>query len=138
MKSTKVIGFFIIFILTVSIALADAGDAYPVTTGDRDFLGELRTAVLSGDAGRVALLVQFPISVPEKNGRIELKGARDFTLHYKEIFTEKVKSAIRQQVPEKLQKNWQGVMIGKGEIWFDEIEVREGEGFVRKIIGINP
>ncbi len=126
---------FLAFVFATSLASAAA---YEITKEDRDFFNELRTAVLADDAARVAALVQFPISVRVKEKEITLTGSRDFAQHYREIVTSDVKTAVRQQSAERLQKNWQGVMIGSGQIWFEEIKPEGAQKFVRKVIAFNP
>jgi hypothetical protein len=125
--------FFFAFLLTLSAAVA-----YDVTAQDKAFFGELRTAVLADDRERLAALVQYPISVRLSGKEVTLATPREFTERYREIITNDVKGAVKQQSADKLQKNWQGVMIGKGEIWFGRIKPAGAPQFVHKVIAVNP
>jgi hypothetical protein len=48
-------------------------------------------------------------------------------------------AAIQKQEPERLFKNWRGVMIGSGEVWFGAIKLSDGQQeYSYFILGANP
>jgi hypothetical protein len=59
------------------------------------------------------------ISYPFDKGKI--KNEETFKSKYDLYFTVKVKKALQQQNFNQIFLNYQGVMIGNGEIWLNEI-----------------
>ncbi len=95
------------------------------------FLHTLQSAVKHGDAAAVASLVDFPIKV-FVDGRKQVIRTHDaFTTNYAKIMTDAVGKAVLAQEPDTLFVNYQGVMIGNGELWFGLIDHR------LRIIAIN-
>lgn len=125
---------FVALLMTVTVSAA----AYDVTPEDRAFFHELRAAVLKDDTAQVAALVLYPIPVRMKGQAHTLTSAREFTARYQEIMTDSVREAIRRQSAEKLRKNWQGVMIGAGAIWFEKVKPAGTSQFVYRVIALNP
>ena len=111
------IGFAIVFAAIPSVAAQTRFDGL---TEDEitGFLGALQAAVRSGKPAEVADLVVFPLRVntPPKTGFVKTRS--EFVRRYAEIFTPAVRAAILRQRPTELFRNWQGLMIGNGEIWF--------------------
>ncbi|MEW5716956.1 hypothetical protein AB1462_32420, partial [Pseudomonas sp. SB113] len=64
---------------------------------------------------------------------VKLRDAAHFVADFDKIVTSKVKQAIAGQTYATLFANWQGVMIGDGELWFSGV----GDGNVVKITAIN-
>lgn len=116
-------------------------DFYPVTASDRAFFEHVRKAVLADDIEQFSEAVSFPIVLRSGGKELKLENKRDFKQHAALILTTRLKSVVRKQSPDSLFKNWQGVMIGQGEIWFSEVEeTGQGNGQVTKmqrIIAIN-
>jgi hypothetical protein len=58
---------------------------------------------------------------------------------YNRIFNKKVTEAVERQSYDSLFKNWRGVMIGNGEIWFTTASPVENDPTkdIIYIIGIN-
>ncbi|MGE5537817.1 MAG: hypothetical protein ACM30I_04315 [Gemmatimonas sp.] len=97
---------------------AERTDPFALNDEDRAFLEQLQRAVAADDRSWVADQVRYPINVT-------LGGVRDFVLdrdeflaHYDEIINARVRGAIMAQRFDALFKNWQGTMIGRGEVWF--------------------
>jgi hypothetical protein len=49
-----------------------------------------------------------------------IRSNSQFGKNYYRILTPAVRKAIEKQSPECFFANWQGVMIGDGEVWFEE------------------
>lgn len=116
-----------------------AAAAFPVTVQDKAFCVSLQQLVQRGDKAKLATLVKYPLKVSVGWGDLIARGPKDFVAHYDEIFSPDVIAAIQKQDPEKLFKNWQGVMVGSGEVWFGAIKLtnRQQEYSVL-IVGVNP
>lgn len=99
----------------------------------RQFFEQLQKAVASDDKAIVAAMVDYPFQARINGKAVKLRDAAHFVADYDKIVTSKVKQAIASQTYATLFANWQGVMIGDGEVWFSGV----GDAGVIKIIAIN-
>lgn len=99
----------------------------------RAFLGELKSAIKSADKQKVAGLVHYPLEVNLVKGHRVVRTKAELVKDYDTIFTPGTRAAIEKQVPACLFANYQGVMIGDGEVWFEE----QQDGSM-KIKALNP
>jgi hypothetical protein len=83
-----------------------------------DFLAALQAAVAQENRGQVADLVAFPLAVNGGVAQVTISSKQEFIDSYAQIITPDVKAAILAQTVDGLFVNWQGVMIGSGEVWF--------------------
>jgi hypothetical protein len=117
----NLIAITLLLVLSLIGPQSKSADMYPVTASDKTFFEAL----------------SYPV-VLEKGG-FKLKTKKDAKEHATALFDEHLKSAVRNQSPDSLFKNWQGVMIGNGEIWFSEVAKGPGKEkvWVYRIIKIN-
>ena len=47
-----------------------------------------------------------------------VRGSAELLKRYREVFNDNVVRAMKAQEPDTLFANWQGVMVGDGQIWF--------------------
>jgi hypothetical protein len=99
----------------------------------RAFLAALQTSVASGDKTKVAAMISYPLLVIHGTVRTKIKSKAELLSRYGNIFDDRIRQVIAQQSARCLFGNYQGVMIGKGEVWFTE----QAQGPM-KIITINP
>ncbi|SEN79975.1 hypothetical protein [Paenibacillus sp. OV219] len=90
----------------------------------------VKDAIASGDQAEVASHILYPLRVNSKSGTELYQTRADFVQHYDEIITEPVKKAIANQSVDQLFVNYQGVMVGNGDIWFG------GSSDKEQVIGI--
>lgn len=100
-----------------------AENAHMANTGLTDsevkaFLTELKRAASTRDVKGMAALTKFPLRV---NGKVSIKNERAFIGKYRKIIKKRVRLAIEKQPYETLFSNYQGVMIGDGELWFARV-----------------
>ncbi|WP_294930455.1 hypothetical protein [uncultured Paracoccus sp.] len=88
----------------------------------KTFFTELQQAVTNDDADALAQMVAYPISVTIDGESVEIAGESEFVTDFDQIFTSDVKDAVTSQSYETLFANWQGVMIGDGEVWFSIVD----------------
>ena len=74
--------------------------------------------VKKDDKSQVAQYMLYPIHASIDGKKTKINNETDFVKHYDQIFNEKVKQALIQQDVNKTFVNYQGVMVGDGEIWF--------------------
>lgn len=101
-----------------------------------DFFARLQTAVASGDKATVAGLVDYPFQARIGGKAVKIKDAAHFSADYDKVITAKVKAAVAKQTYATLFANWQGVMIGDGEIWFSGVG-KDANHMAVKITAIN-
>jgi hypothetical protein len=100
-----------------------------------DFLAALQAAVAQENRGQVADLVAFPLNVNAGVAKVIVPSKQEFIDNYEQIITPAVKAAILAQTAAGLFVNWQGVMIGNGEVWFGG--VGNAPPYQVRIIAIN-
>jgi hypothetical protein len=99
----------------------------------RRFLDRLRSTVLTKDRSALAAMLRYPFTRYYKAG-IPLRrydSAAELVPDYDRVFTPRVIQAAGNATFDSLFANYQGAMIGDGEIWFGS--GRDGI----KIIAIN-
>jgi hypothetical protein len=102
--------------------------------------GKTACALIGYDAARVAVVLQalkeaansmtpdpiepyidYPFTARSAAGNIVIKSANDLRRAFPRIFTERVRSAILAQNLDDAFSNYQGVMIGNGQVWIAEV-----------------
>lgn len=76
--------------------------------------------VKEGNKKVVAAQMRYPVNVSIGGKRTKLKNSAALIAHYDAIFTDKYRAAILNGVPHNMSSNTQGVMLGNGEVWFNE------------------
>ncbi len=98
---------------------------------------KLKTAVASGDKEAVADLVLSPLRVKGKNSALKITTREEFLKQYDTLFTEPIKKALANQSKDNLSVNYQGVMVGNGELWLGDILLRRDSVSLRLITILN-
>jgi hypothetical protein len=98
-----------------------------------DFFAKLQKAVAANDKATLAGMVDYPFQARIGGKAVKIRDAAHFAADYDKVVTAKVKDAVAKQTYATLFANWQGVMVGDGEIWFSGV----GEPSQVKIIAIN-
>jgi hypothetical protein len=78
------------------------------------FLKQFQYWVASGQREKVAGAVSFPMMNPP------VKDRNEFLAKYDSLITPNVKKAIASQDFRQIFRNFQGAMIGNGELWFTQ------------------
>lgn len=97
------------------------------------FFSKLQKAVAADDKETVASMIDYPFATRIGGKAIKIRDAKHFIADYDKVITSKVKAAVAKQRYEDLFANWQGVMIGDGEVWFSGVDEKN----TIKIIAIN-
>ncbi len=85
------------------------------------FFLELKEAVSKDDQSKVADMINYPLNVNGRGHKEVIRKKSDLLKRYQSVFTPQVKVALSKQEVSDLFVNSQGVMIGNGEIWFNQI-----------------
>jgi len=97
------------------------------------FFDNLKKAVAAGDKAAVAAMIEYPFQARIGGKSLKIRDAAHFIADYDQVITAKVKHALQGQAYETLFANWQGVMVGEGELWFSGV----GDADVIKVTAIN-
>jgi len=103
-----------------------------VAQKSRTFLSELQAGVSKGDKAKVAAMISYPLLVIRRTGKTRIRTEAQFLSHYDSIFDAHVRKAIADQTAKCLFGNYQGTMIGDGEVWY-----REQDTGTMKIVTVN-
>jgi hypothetical protein len=98
-------------------------------TQAKDFLAfdrDLRGALSTQDAGKVALLVNFPLRVNDDRGSYYIQDAQSLQGRFNEIFPDTVRKTVLNEKPEAIECTWWGIMYGNGEVWVHSANGRYG------------
>ena len=133
LMSKRILGLGYAFglMLLASICCADAvnnqvNHLNNLNNEDIQFFLRIQHAIASEDKQWLARNVFYPLGVNSSsklNHRIHrtVHNKNEFITNYKAIINKKVELAVKNQNPQHLFKNWEGVMIGNGEIWFQKL-----------------
>ena len=98
--------------------------------GLKIFIKKLKLWSEQGNKDSIAASIDYPLINDES-----ISSSKIFLQQYDKIFNNKVKQALQQQKLNELFKNFQGVMIGSGELWIANVSKTKNE--VYKIRSIN-
>ena len=91
------------------------GDAAPYES----VFNELQRGVAAGDRAAVAGLMRYPVRVTIAGKNQKVADAAAFQRDYDRIVTPALAKLIAEQKFDTLFVNWQGVMLGQGEVWIN-------------------
>lgn len=91
------------------------GDAAPYES----VFNELQRGVAAGDRAAVAGLMRYPVRVTIAGKNQKVADAAAFQRDYDKIVTPALATLIAEQKFDTLFVNWQGVMLGQGEVWIN-------------------
>ena len=94
------------------------------------FIKKLQFWSASDNGDSIAANIDYPLLNDES-----ISSAKIFLQQYEKVFNGKVRAALQQQKLNNLFRNFQGVMIGNGELWIDNVSNNKNE--VYKIRSIN-
>jgi hypothetical protein len=99
------------------------------------FFEKVKAASAAQDARAMAKLVKFPLRV---NGKMSVKSSRRLIARYSNVFNNVVTQAIETQRYETLFSNYQGVMMGDGQVWFNKVcRQKACTSYATRIIAVN-
>jgi hypothetical protein len=100
-------------------------------------LQALKQAAQSMTPDPIEPYLEYPFIARSPAGNIVIKSAKDLRRAFRRIFTDRVKAAILSQNLEDAFSNYQGVMVGDGEVWITEVcrerDCRDSKYIIRAI-----
>ena len=87
------------------------------------FLARLKQAIATDNRAAVAAMVNYPLTVYASGGAsVTYRDAAALRARYAQVFTPEVRAAVAAAKADDLFARDQGVMIGNGEIWMNEVQ----------------
>jgi hypothetical protein len=100
-------------------------------------LQALKEAANSMAPDPIAPYIEYPFTARSAAGNIVVKSIKGLRRVFPRIFTDRVRSAILTQNLDDAFSNYQGVMIGNGQVWIAEVcrdqECRDKKYIIRTI-----
>ncbi|MHB8746298.1 MAG: hypothetical protein ACYC7I_07180 [Gammaproteobacteria bacterium] len=129
----------IVIALIAGCAIADQREGMALTKADQAFFSQLSYAVSRNNKEWIADHVSFPLTTKINGEKRTFKNREEFLTEYEIIIDSKVKRAVTLQQPNALFKNWRGLMVGNGEIWFTAVHAdpKDTQRVEYYITGIN-
>jgi hypothetical protein len=93
----------------------------------RAFYQKLQSAVASNQVDVLVGMITIPLRVHTAGKKMQTYNAKKFRQNYARIFTPHVKAALQQQSFEQLFVNYQGLMVGAGELWISGVIDASGQ-----------
>jgi hypothetical protein len=92
-----------------------------ISDPDKKFLAEVLNKIRNKDTAWIARNINYPISVSTDKGKRIIRTKEDFEPVLRRQLTDKVIAQIAADARRALFKNWQGLMVGDGIVWFTEL-----------------
>jgi hypothetical protein len=80
-----------------------------------------QAAVSIKDRALVAGMIRFPITVILGGRRTRIESTTELLRVYEQVFTSTFTTRLVAAIPHHMFSRDQGVMLGNGEIWFDDV-----------------
>ena len=120
---------------------ADTDAAIDNALGDhtvyRAAFDAIQEAVAEDDAAGFAQWVSYPIKVVADGEEMTIADEAQFVEHYDSIMTDEIRTAVTEQTWATLFVNYQGLMLGNGQVWLNGVCVDDTcEAFDVRVITI--
>jgi hypothetical protein len=88
-------------------------------------------AIRNNDSVYISQQVYYPFTVLlGKNKKLKLKSDKEFLTNYRKIINKQIKDLILIQSAKDLFVSMRGVMVGRGQLWFEYIEDEKGSRII--------
>ena len=100
-----------------------ANNRYYVADFDNDktvelFVDKFKKAVISKDKDIVASMIKYPVEANFQDKKVIISNAKEFIKLYDDVFNGDLVNKIASFPTSNMFANYQGVMLGNGEVWF--------------------
>lgn len=112
--------FSVVFALLCFASCATQKSAYEVTATDKKFLSEVLAAVERKDTAWIVRQSLLPMAITSREGRRLVKTEAEFAAIIARSFSNELLQQMKAEAKKPLFKNWSGVMLGDGILWFSE------------------
>ena len=95
---------------------------------------DLREAIKNQDAGRLALLIDFPLRIDDDHGAIFIHDAASLQGHLELSFPPAIRQAILSSTRDEIGCNYAGIDYGDGRVWVNVTD----RGFFLMTVNLPP
>jgi hypothetical protein len=92
----------------------------------KDFLSKLQIQAKKRDPKSFGDLIVFPVRVVHKGSLKKIQTLSEFNQLASEVITANVMDVILNQKMDEIFCNYQGIMLGDGEVWFAKVKGKTG------------
>jgi hypothetical protein len=133
MNSARNIGWIALFTLSLLLTACNSSNDFAAALTEpnpyevagiedpekfNEIFRKVQDLVAKDDKQELANYVLYPMLLNKEGSSEKIADRKAFIANYDRIFTTNVKSALEHQKIEELFVNYQGVMVGGGEVWF--------------------
>jgi len=112
-------------------------DFYGTDDDVEKFMKYIKTSILNGDKEWIANHVRYPIKTTIKEKAITIKTKAQLIENFDQIFHQEFKDMIKSFCTCNMFSNYQGVMLGNGQIWINNKPNSKDDKFDFEITAIN-
>ncbi len=113
-------------------------DFYGIDDDVEKFMKRVKTSILSGDKEWIANHISYPLKTTVfKDKAITIKNKKQLIDNFDQIFHQEFKDKIKSFCVCNMFNNYQGVMLGNGEIWINNRPSSTDDKFDFNITAIN-
>ena len=117
------------FVLSLDsiITGVEYGKRYSLVAGNKsdedieNFFSKIKNYIVNDNKVKLAEEIQYPINVKINSELIQIKDKDDLINNYDQIFNADYKQLISNSPTKYLFVNYQGIMLGNGEIWVNNV-----------------
>nr|WP_319488696.1 hypothetical protein [uncultured Caproiciproducens sp.] len=114
------------FTLTLSHTIGNTYESrYPLTNANtkdiEEFAGKIKLYVTDNNKTGLADLISYPIKVNINGSKELISNKEEFEQKYDDIMKAELKGKIKKSYIKYLFSNYMGIMLGNGEIWFENL-----------------
>lgn len=103
-----------------------------------NFMKHVKVSILNGDKEWISNHISYPIKTTLYKGKtITIKNKIQLMTYFNQIFHQEFKNKIKTFCVCNMFNNYQGVMLGNGEIWINNMPNSSEDKFDYNIIAIN-
>ncbi|MGK0466892.1 hypothetical protein [Clostridium sp.] len=102
-----------------------------------NFVSKVQSYIVNNKKEQLSEEIRYPINVKINNNIIKIKNKDDLIKNYDKIFTVEYKQAISKARTKYLFANYQGIMVGNGQIWINDRTLAGDNSSKLMIIAIN-
>lgn len=141
-SSDHKISYPFVLSLESNIPGAEYGKRYSLVTNNKsdqdveNYVSKIKNYILNDNKEQLAEEIEYPINVVINSKKVQIKNKDDLINNYDKIFTVDYKKAISNAPTRYLFTNYQGVMLGNGEVWINDI-IETDDNYKLMIIAIN-
>ncbi|MGB8451342.1 MAG: M56 family metallopeptidase [Anaerocolumna sp.] len=114
------------FTLTLSHSIGNTYETrYPLTSSNTKdveaFASKIKSYVAENNKTGLAELVAYPIKVTINGSKVSISNKEEFEQNYDDIMNAGFEGKITKCYTKYLFSNYMGIMLGDGEIWFENL-----------------